>query len=445
MTLPPAWFPLRHHPVQQRLYFGRERFVCVCAGRRSGKTMLARRRVVRFLSVKKPWPDPEYFYALPTYNQARRVAWEKIKPLVPPEWTDPSRGGKVDESRMTIRTVFGSTLRVFGLDKPMRAEGGDFDGGVIDESSDQRPRAFDLTFRPALALRDGWCWRIGVPKRFGSGAMEFRECYDEWLQQLGDGIHAAYTWSAEDIWPAAEVEQARSDMDARDFAEQVGGVWQTAGGLVYYCFDEVESVDAGIRYDASLPIAVCSDFNVDPMAWVLMQVSDNGMRVFDEVWERNTNTRRSLDVLFERYGEHAAGWFFFGDATGRARKTAASSSDYAQIRSDERFRNARCFYPKSNPAVHDRVAAVNSALLSADGVRRLKISPRCVHLIKDLGYLAYDGGTREIDDSDGDAKHVTDALGYGVHYLRPVRARAADDDEGAAGVMVGLGTHRLGR
>ena len=135
----------------------------------------------------------------------------------------------------------------------------------------------------------------------------------------------------------------------------------------------------------------------------------------------NVETRKTLDVLFKKYNSHAGNWEFFGDATGRARKTSASQSDYIIIRSDTRFEPKRIYYPKSNPPVADRFAATNAILCNAAGERRLKIHPRCKRLIEDLTVRAYKEGTSDVDDY-GDIGHITDALGYVIHRMFPLRA-----------------------
>lgn len=412
-----AWFPLRYHPLQSEAWRTRKRFVCLPCGRGSGKTELARRRIVRCLPIKKPWEDPLYFYALPTYMQARRVAWKKIKQLVPPEWVAPNG---IHETTMQIETIFGSSLYVVGMDKPQRVEGDQWDGGVLDESCDQKPGVFDLNVRPALSHRNGWCWRIGVPKRYGSGARDFREFCE--LGLSGDDEIATYSWPSSDILSEKEIANARRILDPRDFAEQYGGSWEDVGGRCHWAFDEVLNVDARVSYDSSRPIVVGSDFNVDPMAWVIghrYREKPGKLIVFDEIWRRNTNTRRTLDELYERYGRHDAGWEFFGDASASARRTSASESDYIQIRNDKRFGKARVFYPPSNPRVVDRFAACNAMFCNANDERRLFIHPRCENLIRDLESRAFKAGSREPDDY-GDVGHISDALGYVVHRCWPV-------------------------
>ncbi len=59
------WTKLRPHGVQYRLWRCASRFVGVPAGRRSGKTEIAKRRLVLALSQPKPWYNPRYFYGAP--------------------------------------------------------------------------------------------------------------------------------------------------------------------------------------------------------------------------------------------------------------------------------------------------------------------------------------------------------------------------------------------
>ena len=424
-----AWTPLRYHPKQSKAWRTRARFIALACGRGSGKTELARRRVVRMLPVKKPWPDPIYFFALPTAVQARRVAWDKLKALVPKEWLK----GDPRESDMVIETVFGSKLYLVGMDKPQRIEGNQWDGGVVDESCDQKPGHFTRSIRPALSHRNGWCWRIGVPKRFGIGAVDFKKAFDDWGSGKLGSQYESYTWPSSEIMTPEEIQAAMADMDQKDFEEQYMASWLSASGCVFHAFSEEHNVLQGIKYRPDLPIIVGSDFNVNPMAWVLIQRDPitKAFLVFDEVWLRNTHTQATLDHLFQRYGTHQGGWIFIGDATAKSRNTRASLSDYAQIRNDKRFIRAHVYYPDSNPAVVERFAATNRQLCNAAGQRKLFVHPKCKNLIHDLLSRAYQEGTRMPDD-EGDVGHITDALGYPIHYLCPVLA----ETQGMSQIMV---------
>ena len=67
------------------------------------------------------------------------------------------------------------------------------------------------------------------------------------------------------------------------------------------------------------------------------------------------------------------------------------------------------------PRVSDRLNSMNNAF------KHMTIDPRCKELIKDLEQVALKEGTRDLDKSNKDLTHMTDALGYFVDYEFPVR------------------------
>ena len=414
--LPAVWEPMRYHGGQYALWRDQRRFLAVAAGRGSGKTALAKRKLVAALPIITPWSDPRYFYGAPTYRQARRVAWKDLGSLTPPAWS--ARIGNAD---MTIETVFGSTLAVVGLDKAARIEGVQWDGCVLDESSDLKPGVFDLSVFPALTHRRGWCWRIGVPKRNGVGAVEFRDFFERAGRgEIPDA--AAYTWPSSDILPRDVLAHAREALDPKDYREQFEASWETAGGGVFYAFDRTKNVRP-CSYCPDKLLIVGSDFNVDPMCWIVGHAHDEKrLEWVDEIWLRDANTQATLDVLWSRYASHRGGWVFIGDAASRQRRTSAALTDYQIILRDARFEAAgrRIAYPSVNPNVADRFAACNAMLENAAGERRMHVDPRCRRLIKDLESRHYKAGSREPEDT-GDVGHITDAMGYVVHKLFPIK------------------------
>lgn len=420
-TLPTRWYPLRPHAKQRALWNCSARFVAVAAGRRSGKTELAKRRLVRFLPVTRPWSDPRYFYGAPSQRQAKMIAWEDLLALIPDEWIEGGKNGRnVNRSELWIKTVFGSRLHVIGFDRPTQFEGPPWDGGVMDESSDQKPKTFDLVVRPAVSDRAGWVWRIGVPKRFGPGAPNYRAFFEACSRgEYANG--AAFTWPSSDILPPEEVAQARETLDTKDFNEQFNASWETAGGAIFHAFNSQANVRP-VPYIPGKPIIVGCDFNVDPMCWVIGHRYEKRLEWFDELWIRDTNTQATLDVLWAKYQDHKGGFEFYGDAAGKARSTKASASDYQQILNDKRFQAAgrAVHFPDANPAQKDRFAACNAMFCNADGDRRMYVDPRCKRLITDLETRAFKPGTTEPNDS-GDVGHITDAMGYPTWKLFPIR------------------------
>jgi hypothetical protein len=442
------WGLLRPHKDQSALWRDDHRFICVVAGRGSGKTLIARRNVLRRAMQKKGI----YFYTLPTIAQARRVGWNELREMA--MTLGASYGsevvGKPNESTMTIRLKNGSSVVVYGVEAPQRAEGLQYCGGVIDESSDTHPLVFTKSLIPALTAYSGWCWRIGVPKLDGIGGRDFQKSWAEWTSkgEQGDLDFNGYWWPSSTILKEEDLTLYRNTLDADAFNEQFEATWQNTRGSVFYCFDELLNIpqpgefryvhskedlnELLIKDPKNTKILVGMDFNVDPMCWVIgvcrRREDTLGLDIiiFDELWVRHTNTEACLTQLHQRLQKwgiqhtNTNQLVICGDAASRARHTNASLTDYLIIREHHLFKGCSIVFPKSNPSVKDRVSVTNIAFRAASGVRRLWIMPNCEHLIEDLNKRPYKEGTREIDDSTWGSGHITDALGYMVwSILRP--------------------------
>jgi hypothetical protein len=378
----------------------------VPAGRRSGKTELAKRRLVTALPRETGFIDSRYFAAAPTRDQAKRIFWKDLKELVPNGWVR-----RIYETELCISTIFGTELWVVGLDKPQRIEGVAWDGGVLDEYANMRAGTWTENIRPALSDRSGWCWFIGVPEGLNH--------YKELAEYAGSGEDidwGLYRWHSSDILPQAEVEAARRVMDARTFRQEYEASFEGAAGRVYYGYSAERNQDSGVELKDELPIYVCCDFNVDPCVWLLLQTDGTTVWVFDELVLRNTNTVEMSKAFLERYPSHGAGVVVYGDAAGAARSTTGKS-DYALL-AELGLKNQRV--KRANPNVRDRVNAVNSMLENSNKLVRLFHHPRCTQLRKDLESVVWKEGCNEIQKSDIERTHATDALGYFIESEFPL-------------------------
>ena len=411
------WPVLRPHVEQRKYYTSSAKWNYVCVGRQAGKTELGLRKLVRHLPVKKPWPDPRYFYSGPTFGQAKRTAWDRLLKLIPQHWVD----GEPSITDLSIKTIFGSELFVFGLDKPQRIEGSILDGGIIDECSDIKLGTFDLSVLPTLVWRDGWTDFLGIPKRFGVGATEYRDKFMAASRgELPDS--AAFSWSSDGVVPQEYLELCRKTMDVRDFDEQFNATWLTATGGIFHAFDRGYNVRP-CSYDPALSILIGMDFNVNPLCFIVGQMKGTQLDVIDEIFLRNSNTPEALNALVSRWGHHKNGFQIYGDASSRARHTSAYTSDYTIISGDDRLKKLgrTLHFDRSNPPVADRFAETNARICSGDGQRHVFVDPKCKQLIHDLEARAYKPGTREANDSGLDSGHMTDALGYVIHKLWPIQ------------------------
>ena len=424
--IPDAWHPLKWHPEQQRLVRSTKRYCAVVAGRGSGKTEFARRKLVLCATGKQKYSDAKYFFVGPTSDQAERIGWKPILKLIPPSHIQTKH-----ENKKVITLTNGAEIHVCSGQKPERLEGVQWDGGIVDESSDQSPTLFKLNLGPAMTHRNAWCWRIGVPKRRGVGAKDFREFFDRGVD--GDPNIDSFHWMSGDILAADKMQEMKDSLSPQDYREQYEASWEIATGLAFPDFSD-HNITERCVYRPDLPIIVGSDFNVDPMAWGLFHFINGDLLQFDEIYLRGTNTQKTLDHLNGLYNDHntfgqphRAGWCFVGDASSTARKTSASTTDYLLIKNDPRFTPKKIAYPRKNPPIADRLNTMNAAIFSASGKRRYFVHPDCKMSIMDLQNRHYKTPQEDkpnpggVLNDVGDLGHITDAIGYTIWRFLPMR------------------------
>lgn len=428
MILTPRWTKLKHHDVQQALWHTPYRFVTVPAGRRSGKTELGKRRIVRAAMKGTRFDNARFFCGAPTYNQAKRIFWDDLKALTPPQFM----ASKPSESELVISYINGSEIHVVGLDKPERIEGSPWDGAELTEVANMKPNAWPANIRPALADRMGWAVLEGVPE----GRNHY---YDMDQRAIADmntpgGEWGSYHWKSADILPASEIAAARRDLDELTFQQEYEASFLNFFGRAYYPFDSRTHVKP-LAYDPKQPLIFTFDFNIAPGTAAVIQEQKlpnglNGTGVINEVFiPRNSNTNLVCDKLLSLYGEHKGQVHCFGDATGGAGGTAkVDGSDWELIKKKFQpvYRERVWFRQQNdNPRERARINAVNTRLQTGEGSIFLMVDPKCVHVIRDFdGVTLVEGGSGELDKKENpELTHLTDGIGYYIEQVFPIDSR----------------------
>jgi hypothetical protein len=225
--------------------------------------------------------------------------------------------------------------------------------------------------------------------------------------------------------PADAIKDLERKYDPKFARQEIHGEFIIFEGQVYYTFDRNKNAsDLALEvavYNPDLPICLCCDFNVDPMAWVIAQVKDNlstGLReayFVDEIFMRNSNIYECCEEFKRRYPNHNSGMFLYGDATGNARNQQSNVTNWKIIQEElARYNIISKRVPPKNPAERDRVNAVNAMLCNSHGERRLLINPaKCPKLIRDFEQVSYKEGAVLINkNKDLLLSHVSDAAGY---------------------------------
>ncbi len=141
-------------PLHER----KQRFGCIVAHRRAGKTVAAIMDLID-AALRCTKPDPRFAYIAPYYAQAKDVIWAYVK-----RYVGGIPGCTINEGELRADFPNGARLRLYGADNYDRLRGIYLDGVVLDEFADQPPQAWREVIRPALSDRQGWALFIGTPK-----------------------------------------------------------------------------------------------------------------------------------------------------------------------------------------------------------------------------------------------------------------------------------------
>ncbi|NCC41899.1 MAG: hypothetical protein EOM21_21315 [Gammaproteobacteria bacterium] len=219
------------------------------------------------------------------------------------------------------------------------------------------------------------------------------------------------------------IDDLASKYDEKFAKQELYGELVVFEGAVYYTFNRHQNAgDLAFKlanYNPNQPICLCCDFNVNPLAWVVAQISSVGslktINVIDEIYLKNATTLEGCNEFKTRYPNHKAGIYLYGDATGKQRSTQSNVSNYQIIENELGRYGIKNLVPRSNPSERDRVNAVNGMICNSKGFRRVYVNPKCKHLTRDLEQVSYKDGTTSIDKTRSlELTHISDAFGYMV-------------------------------
>jgi hypothetical protein len=212
---------------QEQLHNAVKRFNVLVCHRRFGKTVFSINEMID-RGLRNPFRNPQYAYIAPTYQAAKRIAWDMIK-----DYTRDIPGMKVNEQdlRVDIQRPGGDRLRfmLLSAENPGSLRGIYLDGCILDEYAECDPTVWTQVVRPALADRKGWAIFIGTPK----GQNHFYDVYmaskksDQWF-------NAVFKASETGILDNEELEAARLTMSEEEYEQEFECSFQAALVGAYY-------------------------------------------------------------------------------------------------------------------------------------------------------------------------------------------------------------------
>lgn len=404
----PASVNLSLHPGQMKVFQSRARFKVVVAGRRWGKTQLAKTAIIKRARVKKA----KIWYIAPTYRMAKQIMWDELMEAIPAKWIK-----RVNETTMSIRLINGTLIECKGADKPDTLRGIGLHYVVMDEVQDMKDEVWTKVIRPTLVSTGGHALFIGTPKSFNHLYDYYTYGQDPNLVKKGLWESWQFPTIMSPFVPPEEVEQARKDLDEKSFMQEFEASFETMSGRVYYPFDR--NIHVGdYEFNPKLPVWVGQDFNIDPMSSVLLQPQPNGeLWAVGEIILFGSNTEETCDELERRFWRNPNAVTIYPDPAGGHRQHARGETDLDIFR-ERGFKRIK--HRRKHPPIADRVNAVNRLLRAADGTVTLRVDKSCKHLIESLEQTIYKPGSRDIDKS-ASVEHAADALGYPIEIEYPIR------------------------
>lgn len=213
-----------------------------------------------------------------------------------------------------------------------------------------------------------------------------------------------------------------------------GEAARLSGGKVYGSFDYNLNVDGKLVLKRGVPLQISMDFNIVPGMHIEVGQHFPGADLITTVHEIHAprlDVKGAADEFVALIDKIKWRWDHplevFGDATGRNEWAGTGETCYTilQQKLKEQGIPFRMRVPRGNPPVIDRINSVNCALADLMGRAHYVIHPRCTQLIKDYRSMQRDK-FGEIDRTDRKLSHPSDADGYRIWFIRPLRLEESE-------------------
>lgn len=398
-------------PWQKTVADDPSRFKVVVAGRRAGKTFLS----IREICYRAREPNKTIFYITSTFRAARMIVWKPLKQrLLDLRWVS-----KVNESNLEITLKNGSVIALKGADDGgQKLRGISLSYVVIDEAAQcQLEDLWGEVLRPALADQQGGALFISTP--MGKANM----LYDLWLdaQENENWMTYSITTLQAGFVSQEEIDQARTEMNDKQFRQEFMATWEDAAHRVAWNFDRDKHIRSAPITANKETILIGMDFNIQPLVCAIF-VADNKEDLYqiDEIVINESHTQEMAEEIKTRYPNKKI--VVFPDPSGSRRQTSSGGKSDHIILENAGF---QVLAPRKHDPVKDRINTFNSRLLTANGETHLFFDKRCKYTIECLDKHVFKEGT-QIPAKDGvnDYSHMFDAASYAVSYLMKLRKQA---------------------
>lgn len=278
-----------------------ERWACLVAHRRAGKTVAAINDMIRAALMCKS-QMPLFGYVAPYRSQAKSVAWDYLKHFSRPMMKE------ANESELTVELITGARIRLFGADNADAMRGLGFDGLYLDEYGDFKPSVWGNVVRPALSDRQGWCVFGGTPK----GKNQFWSIYETAKRLPEEWFTLNLPASRSGLLPDGELAAAKAQLSPDQYEQEYECSFEAAILGAFYGVEMRQATEAGrvtvVEYQPEVPVHTAWDlgFRDDTAIW-FYQVIMGEIHVIDYYAVSGATISDIAGVVLGkayRYGRH---------------------------------------------------------------------------------------------------------------------------------------------
>lgn len=239
------------------------RFRIICAGRRFGKSTLARLLILQLATRQQGL----YWIVSPTYTQSMQNHWREMLKEFPAQLIAKKYEGR------SITLINGSIIELKGADNPDSLRGVKLRGLVVDEIASIRDWdwLWMEVLRPTLTDYQAPAIFISTPK----GYNHFYELFQRGQQ---DGEYQSWRFTSYDnpTIKKEEIDSARLDLTEDVFAQEYLADFRKYTGLVYKEFDRAVHVRELPEFIPEYFIRGCDRGYTNPTAVPIIGVDKDG-------------------------------------------------------------------------------------------------------------------------------------------------------------------------
>lgn len=372
-------------------------------------------------------PRANLGYFAPTYAQIRDIYYPTFEEVA---FTYGMRV-RINQANHEIHVHRGpwyhGTVICRSMEKPETIIGFKIARGLMDELDVMKVPKAELAWRKAIArLRLKFDGQNGLDVTTTPEGFKF--VYQQWVKAVRDkpelaglyGMVQASTYDNELNLPDDYITSLLSSYPPQLIAAYLQGQFvNLASGNVYPNFDRrLNHTGETIKEGEALHVGM--DFNVMNMTAAISVIRDDLPLTLSEL-TKVRDTPAMAKLLKERYLDKGHAVTVYPDASGgNTSSKNASESDLSILKQA----GLTIKVNPANPAVKDRINAVDAMTLNAEGVRRWKVNTDACPMLTEAQEQQAWGPNGEPDKTTGH-DHPNDAVGYFLVKRWPIVKRTA--------------------